>query len=105
NGSGHALLTLLPSLVSRACTTAQLERRLLSKLTVPLQRSSDFDAQAGLLGLAQRDADELCRFSNGLPLTKALASPTDRRLRKLTLVLAYILLELELLRPVSKVQS
>ena len=99
NGSGHALLTLIPSLISRACRTSDLERRLLSRLATPMKRSPDFEVEAGQLGLSHRDAAALERFTDGAPLGRALAAPTDPRLRKLTLVLAYTLSELGLLRP------
>ena len=99
NGSGHALLTLLPSLVSRACRTSDLERRLLGRLTIPMERSPEFVVEASQLGLSHRDAAALERFVDGEPLSRALAEPADRRMRKLTLVLAYTLLELGLLRP------
>ena len=99
NGSGHALLTLLPSLVSRACRTSNLERRLLSRLSTPMERSPDFDAEASQLGLSTRDAEALDRFVDGAPLSRALAEPSSPRMRKLTLVLAYCLSELGLLRP------
>ena len=99
NGSGHALLTLIPSLVSRACRTPDLERRLLSRLSVPMEKSPEFDVEAGQLGLSHRDAAALDRFVDGAPISKALAEPSDPRMRKLTLVLAYTLSELGLLRP------
>ncbi len=105
NGSGHALLTLIPSLISRSCRTSDLERRLLSRLATPMYRSPDFDAEAGQLGLSWRDAAALERFVSGAPLSRALADPSNPRERKLTLVLAYTLSELGLLRPQLAVSS
>ena len=105
NGSGHALLTLLPSLVSRACQISDLERRLLSRLAIPMVRSDGFETEAAQLGLSNRDAAALDRFVSGQPLRHALAEPSDPRMRKLTLVLAYTLSELGLLRPCIAVSS
>ncbi len=103
NGSGHALLTLLPSLISRACRTSDLERRLRHQLGTPMERSPGFESEASQLGLSLQDAAALDRFTDGSPLSRALAEPSDPRQRKLTLVLAYTLLELGLLRPCIKV--
>ena len=99
NGSGHALLTLIPSLVSQAYRTPELERRLNGRLNTRIERADNFEVEVGHLGLSHRDARALERFADGRSIRQTLASKVDPRLRKLTLVLAYSLLELGLIRP------
>lgn len=104
-GSPLGLLRLLPGLISRAKSSKELRADLDKVMHVPLDRSERFDDEVAAMALRPVALERLAPFGHGYTLLESIAQSGGLADEKLPLVLGYLLLELGLLRPRSRVGS
>ncbi len=99
------LMRLLAPVVSRARRSRELREALAGRLDQPMSRAMDFDERLKALGLGEAHMSRCRPFGHGYTLSESLGYAKTGADTKLALTLAYLLLELDLLRadPISEV--
>jgi len=97
-GQAHPLLRLLPRMVARTMSRAQLRASVDRYMDTPLVRSSDFDEVLGALDLRTTDLERIEPLGHGYTLGEALAQAAPLADDHYALVISYVLLELGLLK-------
>ena len=95
------LLRLLPGMLSKTHRPDVLRAKLVDLLDIPLERRDRFDQEARMLGLGSGPSSPVGAFGMGYTLMESLAQSAVRSDDRVALAIAYLLLELGLLRPVQ----
>lgn len=101
-GSGRPLLRVLVGLVSRVLSPDMLRARIRDLWHVPLMRTPVFHTDARALGLGAGFASPVGPFGQGRTLVEALSLAAERSDENVALAVAYLLVELGLVRPANQ---
>ncbi len=101
-GTGRPLLRLLVGLVSRTQSPDMLRASVQDLWHVPLVRTAQFHGEARDLGLGSGFASPVGPFGQGRTLVEALTLSAERSDPNVALAIAYLLIELGLLRPAQE---
>ncbi len=98
-GTGRPLLRVLVGLVSRVLSPDMLRARIRDLWHVPLMRTPNFHTDARGLGLGVGFASPVGPFGQGRTLVEAVSLAAERSDEDVALAVAYLLVELGLVRP------